>query len=71
MLLPTFSYLAYANEHASWENPISATGDVPLIVTAQDRFMSDQRLLSLYERHTDGSGCCLSSWRFPFHHDGF
>ena len=65
VLLPTFSYLAYANEHASWENPISATGDVPLIVTAQDRFMSDQRLLSLYERHTDGSGCCLSSWRRP------
>jgi N,N-dimethylformamidase len=65
VLLPTVSYLAYANEHASWENPISATGDVPLIVTAQDRFMSDQRLLSLYERHTDGSGCCLSSWRRP------
>jgi N,N-dimethylformamidase len=65
VLLPTFSYLAYANEHASWENPISATGDVPLIVTDQDRFMSDERLLSLYERHTDGSGCCLSSWRRP------
>jgi N,N-dimethylformamidase len=65
VLLPTFSYLAYANEHASWENPISATGDVPLIVTDQDRFMSHQRLLSLYERHTDGSGCCLSSWRRP------
>jgi N,N-dimethylformamidase len=65
VLLPTFSYLAYANEHASWEHPISATGDVPLTVTDRDRFMADQRLLSLYERHTDGSGCCLSSWRRP------
>ena len=25
VLLPTFSYLAYANEHASWQKPIDST----------------------------------------------
>ncbi len=66
VLLPTFSYLAYANEHASWEHPISAAGDASALpVTDRDRFMAEHRLLSLYEVHTDGSGCCLSSWRRP------
>ncbi len=66
VLLPTFSYLAYANEHASWEHPISATGDASALpVTDCDRFMAERRLLSLYDRHLDGSGCCLSSWRRP------
>ncbi len=66
VLLPTFSYLAYANEHASWEHPISSTRDASALpVTDRDRFMAGQRLLSLYDRHADGSGCCLSSWRRP------
>ena len=66
VLLPTFSYLAYANEHASWEHPISSTRDATgLPVTDRDRFMAGQRLLSLYDRHPDGTGCCLSSWRRP------
>jgi N,N-dimethylformamidase len=67
VLLPTFSYLAYANEHASWERPIKASvgGTGSLIVTERDRYMSSRRLLSLYELHADGSGTCLSSWRRP------
>ena len=67
MLLPTFSYLAYANEHASWERPIKASvgGAGSLAVTERDRYMSQHRLLSLYELHADGSGTCLSSWRRP------
>jgi N,N-dimethylformamidase len=67
VLLPTFSYLAYANEHASWEHPIksSAAEAAALPVTDRDRFMARHRLLSLYERHADGSGTCLSSWRRP------
>ena len=41
MLLPTFSYLAYANEHASWEHPISSAGDASALpVTDRDRFMA-------------------------------
>jgi N,N-dimethylformamidase len=67
VLLPTFSYLAYANEHASWERPIKASvgGAGSLAVTERDRYMSQHRLLSLYELHADGSGTCLSSWRRP------
>ncbi len=67
VLLPTFSYLAYANEHASWERPIksSAAQAASLPVTERDRYMAAQRLLSLYDLHADGSGTCLSSWRRP------
>ena len=66
VLLPTFSYLAYANEHASWEHPISSAGDASVLpVTDRDRFMASHRLLSLYDLHPDGTGCCLSSWRRP------
>ncbi|HEU5419283.1 MAG TPA: N,N-dimethylformamidase beta subunit family domain-containing protein [Streptosporangiaceae bacterium] len=67
VLLPTFSYLAYANEHASWEHPIKSSEEeaAALPVTRRDRFMAEQRLLSLYEQHADGSGTCLSSWRRP------
>jgi N,N-dimethylformamidase len=67
VLLPTFSYLAYANEHASWERPIKASvgGAGQLTITDRDRYASEQRLLSLYELHADGSGTCLSSWRRP------
>ena len=67
VLLPTFSYLAYANEHASWERPIKASigGADAMMVTELDRYMARHRLLSLYELHADGSGTCLSSWRRP------
>jgi N,N-dimethylformamidase len=67
VLLPTFSYLAYANEHASWERPIKSSigGAAEMIVTDADRFTSQHRLLSLYELHEDGSGTCISSWRRP------
>jgi N,N-dimethylformamidase len=66
VLLPTFSYLAYANEHGSWEHPISSAGDASALpVTDRDRFMAERRLLSLYDLHPDGTGCCLSSWRRP------
>ena len=67
VLLPTFSWLAYANEHASWERPIKASigGAAEMIVTDADRFTAQHRLLSLYELHEDGSGTCISSWRRP------
>ncbi len=34
-------------------------------MTDRDRFMASHRLLSLYDLHPDGTGCCLSSWRRP------
>jgi len=65
VLLPTFSYLAYANEHAAWQNPIPSSDAKPQVVTHVDRFMADHRLLSIYDLHGDRSGTCLSSWRRP------
>jgi N,N-dimethylformamidase len=68
VLLPTFSYLAYANEHASWANPIEGTGDLDRLaarVRATDRYMAEHRLKSLYDRHYDGSGTGFSSWLRP------
>ena len=59
LLLPTLSHLAYANEHGSWLNPIPATPGVEEMlerVGEIDRYAAEHRLLSIYERHTDGSG---------------
>ena len=59
VLLPTFSYLAYANEHASWQNPIGSTGDLERLAAAvgpADRFMAEEELNSIYDRHRDGTG---------------
>jgi N,N-dimethylformamidase len=64
LLLPTLSHLAYANEHGSWTNPIPATPGVPEMlerVGEIDRYAADHRLLSIYERHTDGTGVAYSS----------
>jgi N,N-dimethylformamidase len=64
LLLPTLSHLAYANEHGSWLNPIPATPGVQEMlerVGEIDRYAAEHRLLSIYERHTDGSGVAYSS----------
>jgi N,N-dimethylformamidase len=65
VLLPTFSYLAYANEHAAWQNPIPSSDAKSQIVAEADHFVADHRLLSIYDLHSDRSGACLSSWRRP------
>jgi N,N-dimethylformamidase len=64
LLLPTLSHLAYANEHGSWTNPIPATPGVNEMLERVgdiDRYAAEHRLLSIYERHTDGSGVAYSS----------
>jgi N,N-dimethylformamidase len=65
LLLPTFSYLAYANEHKAWLNPeraaILGVPDIAKYVQSQDLYMRDHELLSLYEKHSDGSGVAYSS----------
>lgn len=59
LLIPTFSYLAYANEQLL-NNPLLLNkGDYPSQV--QDRYIVENRLLSLYDKHSDGSGVCHSS----------
>ncbi len=68
VLLPTFSYLAYANEHASWQNPIGSTGELERLAAAvgsADYFVAEEELNSIYDRHRDGTGVCFSSWLRP------
>jgi N,N-dimethylformamidase len=54
VLLPTFTYLAYANE-AIFEP------HVPLLERDDDRWVAGHRLTSLYNWHSDGSGVCYAS----------
>ncbi|MEA3191654.1 MAG: hypothetical protein QOD77_2293, partial [Thermoplasmata archaeon] len=56
-LIPWFSYLAYAN--LFWLR----SSDAPL--APEDRYVRDNRLISLYDRHADDSGVCYASWRRP------
>ncbi|WP_422747081.1 N,N-dimethylformamidase beta subunit family domain-containing protein [Mycobacterium sp. WMMD1722] len=58
LLIPTFSYLAYANEQLL-NSPLLDKGDYPAQI--QDRYIVENRLLSLYDKHSDGSGVCYSS----------
>lgn len=67
-LVPTGSYLAYANEHLSFDaeimqplagqSPILSEVDIELYQTAEFG-------LSLYDHHADGAGVCYSTYRRP------
>ncbi|MES2495445.1 MAG: N,N-dimethylformamidase beta subunit family domain-containing protein [Pseudomonadota bacterium] len=68
LLVPTFSYLAYANERHWWTNPgVEAIAGKPLdeIVAPIERWAETQRLISAYDYHRDGSGCAHASLRRP------
>ncbi|MHB0991810.1 MAG: N,N-dimethylformamidase beta subunit family domain-containing protein [Burkholderiales bacterium] len=64
VMMPTISYMAYANEHLA-----SNAGGAELLVYRvpimqhQNMFLSEHREYggSIYDTHTDGSGLCLSS----------
>jgi N,N-dimethylformamidase len=67
VLLPTFTYLAYANEHVTWMSigsppPYEGIDDN---LQSQDHYAVKHRLLSLYDLHDDGSGVCYSSTLRP------
>ncbi len=67
-LAPTFTYLAYANAHHGYEDPLSEPAyGTALVLSVTDLFLNTRRDLgaSLYDRHLDGSGACISSWRRP------
>jgi N,N-dimethylformamidase beta subunit-like, C-terminal len=64
VLMPTLSYLAYGNEHNSWTHPIPSTPGLDRILASvgdRDRYAAENRLKSIYEMHTDGSGVAYSS----------
>ncbi|MBW4720441.1 LamG domain-containing protein [Saccharothrix obliqua] len=58
LLLPTATYLAYANERGLGHVPAVPPGTVFL----EHRYDLGH---SAYARHTDGSGVCYTSWRRP------
>jgi N,N-dimethylformamidase len=68
-LVPTASYLAYANSHslsnpanrARWERLLGKKIEFDYPSTPQDKYIVENRLHSLYDRHTDGSGVAYSS----------
>lgn len=67
-LVPTASYLAYANEHLAPDVPVAQSifGRTP-VVTARDLYLyaHTEYGLSTYDVHTDGSGVHYSSSRRP------
>lgn len=70
LLLPTFSYLAYANQHLrgepEWREAYRRLGSaVDYPRCPEDDFVLEEELHSLYDRHRDGSGVCHASWLRP------
>ena len=59
LLMPTFTYMAYGNERILESSGVDP--DAAYAVQKEDRYIVDQRLLSLYDIHSDGSGVCYSS----------
>lgn len=68
LVLPTNSYLAYANQAYDLESPRVQllTRRVPEVDDGR-RYRAEHRGLgaSLYDTHPDGTGICVSSWRRP------
>lgn len=68
LLVPTLTYLAYANERliAAGEGGMVPAGDAVRLEEA-DRWLAahPEAGLSVYDRHADGTGCCLVSMRRP------
>ena len=66
VLLPTFTYMAYANErfHAQDFLQWDLASDHPLKLSRQDAFVAENAAMlspSTYDAHTDGSYCCTVS----------
>ncbi|MGE0820816.1 MAG: N,N-dimethylformamidase beta subunit family domain-containing protein [Candidatus Binatia bacterium] len=59
-LLPTNSYLAYANEQLKLPYRL-APNQTRGADTPEDEYTAANGLVSLYDHHTDGSGVCYSS----------
>ncbi|NOX50477.1 MAG: LamG domain-containing protein [Gammaproteobacteria bacterium] len=68
MLMPTASYLAYANEHFVLHGPaVEAVTAHPLILSDRDYALSQHPEwgLSSYDHHVDGAGVCYTSYLRP------
>jgi len=68
VLMSTFTYLAYANEHLAYEAPIAQaiTAHTPILTKRDIDFVKLNEFgLSTYDHHSDGAGCCYSSYLRP------
>ncbi len=67
LVLPTASYMAYANEHSSTLESVQAlAGHTPAVQPMDMLLMEHPEFgLSMYDHHGDGSGVSLSSRRRP------
>jgi N,N-dimethylformamidase len=68
LVLPTASYMAYANEHLATAAPMgqAIVGHTPALQPMDLLLMEHPELgLSMYELHADGSGVAFSSRRRP------
>ncbi|MBM7417371.1 MULTISPECIES: N,N-dimethylformamidase beta subunit family domain-containing protein [Nocardiaceae] len=65
IILPVFSYLAYANEQMLGPTGVYSGQLAGYPRQPQDKYVVETGLRSLYDRHTDGSGVCYSSWLRP------
>lgn len=63
LLAPTLTYRAYANEHQSWFDPTTGRSRPGFeeCTAPEDRYAAEHRLLSIYDRHSDGTGVCYAS----------
>jgi N,N-dimethylformamidase len=65
-LAPTFSYLAYANDHsAAAVHTETAAFDISAYYQPEDHYAIETPICGLYDHHPDGLGVCYSSWRRP------
>ena len=66
--MSTFTYLAYANEHLSFDAQIAQAivAHTPVISADDIEYHKLQEFgLSTYDHHSDGAGVCYSSWKRP------
>ncbi|MBI01083.1 MAG: N,N-dimethylformamidase [Chloroflexi bacterium] len=68
-LVPTITYLAYANERVLFAGiDFSGLTNIPIVVDPYDDFLGDNLTEyggSIYDVHSDGSGICYSTARRP------
>jgi N,N-dimethylformamidase len=60
-LMPTNSYLAYANEQLKLSYRLAPNQTTRGAATPEDQYTEANGLVSLYDHHRDGSGVCYSS----------
>ena len=68
MLMPTASYMAYANERLAFDFHVaqSITAHTPILTKYDvELYKKEDYGLSTYDYHNDGAGACYSSYRRP------